>query len=716
MLSFKMQPGARIAIPERGSSLPPLHFHSTGPRHDVSFPSCVSAVVMEPRTARVFPWTRLPLHIQQRILSYAVLPGGPGTPLIVGDSDHSAHLRNVAVPILVALGSWSAYFNGARELYRDVLVDLGVHRRSSMNFLTSSRALRPRGMVVRLRMIVDIKKSLPLFDTGHTIRQSKGKLIKMNIPTALRCMKLHGRLSEVEFLVDGLGDTAEVEQGVPENYLPLAEIQLVGRSVLQVRDGQVASLSPGIRLDIKQGETVIAPAFLACRAWQSGFLPLFEDGTFQKGVSLGLILNSHQSDQRRSTGEDNGDSISRVDGASLMRYWLGGTIMELLDVTVQPSSWIDPFTLSTQRAETFDGPASSVTSHQSEPLPRESAVVDSIENENDISASPAKATDSSLQSVWKSGVADSEEPLSFLNQQRRPDDAHMGCSISHDSPGPSKGCNTPSEGGSLSDEVEMHTLHQRFGVGSKARENMSSPSRSRSSSSVRSVLIATVSSGMASPTSSSELEACWTNSQRSMSLGEYHHINLIAAFLTENSSESDQREEKAHEPSVLDVRTPREELSPGKQKHDAYTNIVIQDVPVGDNGCSSTSAANTAMQADREYDPTESSRQSFREPADATLQKVDETAPHTHRDATRLSISLETVGDQLGDQLSRPFVLHGAEPAVDAGKCATFTSVEEHAELSASSKKAAKKTRKTESKRRKRQAKLRAQGDSVNTG
>lgn len=587
---------------------------------------------MEPTTPAAFPWTRLPLHIQQRILSFAVLPDGPGTPLIVGDRHHSAHLRTVAVPMLLALGSWSGYFNAVRDLYRDVHVDLSVHRRSSLNFLTSYRALRPRGMVVKLRMIVNVKKSLPLFDTGHTIRQSKGKLIKMNIPTALRCMKLHGRLSEVEFLVDSLGDTAEVEKGVPENYLPMAEIQLVGRSILHVLDDKVASSSAGLRPDIGEAETVIAPAFLACRAWQSGFLPLFEDGTFQKGVSLGLILNGHQSDPKGSAGEDSGDSIFRVDGASLMRYWLGGTIVELLDETAQPSSWIDPFTLSTQRPENLDGVASSVASHQSELLPRRIAVVDSIENDNDIAASPDKATDSPVESAWKSRRAESEEPLSVLNQQRRPDNAQMGCSISHDAPGPSKSYNTPSEGESMSDEVEMRTLHRRFGVGSRVRENMSSPSRSRSSSPARSVLIATISSGMASPTSSSDLEACWLSSRRSVSLGEDHHINSIAAYLTGDSSESDQREEEAQQPPVQDVRTPQEDLS--SEKHAAYTNNV----------------------------------------------------------------------------------LNGVESAMDAGKCATSNPVEEHAKLSGSSKKAAKKTRKRETRRKKREAKSRAQGDDANTG
>lgn len=486
-----------------------------------------------------FPWTRLPQHIQQRILAHTLLPDGPGTPFIVGDPEHSTHLREVAVPLFIALGSWSAYFDGVRILYRAVYLDICVRRRSSLSFLTSHRALRPRSMVVKLRITIDIKKSLPLFDTGHTIRQSKGKLIKMNVPTALRCMKVHGRLCEVDFLIDSLAEASEAENEVPEYYLPLAEIQLVNQSVLQVCDDHVAAPNLGLRSDIRQADTVIAPAFLACRAWQSGFLPLFEHGAFQKGVSLGLVLSGHHSDHKRASRKDDGDVVCPIDGVSLMRYWIGGTIVELLDETLRPSCWTDPFTLSPQRAHVEA--SSRTANHQSEPLPHRNAVVKSIEDENNMAASANKATDSSLENAWRSGKLKCVETHRVMIPQRRPNEAHLEYSTNHDGPGLSKGYNTPSDDGSISDEVELRVLHQRFGVGSRVCESMSSVSHSSSGSPTSSVLI----DGIASTSSNLELEARSLISRMSVSLDVDYPADSSCACLTEDSSGSDQRGEEA---------------------------------------------------------------------------------------------------------------------------------------------------------------------------
>lgn len=496
-----MQPGEPIAIPERGGSLPPLHFHPSRPLNDVLLPSSPSAV-MNPSAPKRFPWTHLPGHIQQRILSCAILPDGSDTALIVGNPDHSTYLQKVAVPILLALGSWTGYCDAVCILYRNVQVNLCIHRRSSVTFLTSAHALRPRSMVVKLRMILDIKKSLPLFDTGHTIRQSKGKLIKINVPTALRCMKVHGRLSKVEFLIDSLAAMVEREQHVPEDYLPMAEIHLVNRGVLQMWDDCMASSSFGKRPSTRQAETVIAPAFLACRAWQSGFLPLFEDGTFQNGATLALLPNRNQDDRNRITGEDLGNTISRVDGANLMRFWLGGTIVELLDETVHPASWIDPFTLSNRRADDLDGIGRSIQNRQNDSSPREDAVGDSSEIENELPPPAAKAPDSPSESASTSGETGCEEQHGAMNLQKRLYGTRLGHSASHDAPGPSKGYNTPSDDGSVSDEVEMRNLHRRYGVGSRVRENTSSVSPSSSESPAHSALIG----GTASPSSESELD------------------------------------------------------------------------------------------------------------------------------------------------------------------------------------------------------------------
>lgn len=611
MLNLELQPEARIAMPERGSSLPSVRPHPSGPLHDVSPPDCLPDMVMEPRAPKRFPWAHLPQHIQQRILSHAVLPDGPGNPLVIGDPDHSAHLQKVAVPIFLALGSWSRYLNGVCVLYRDVHVDLCAHRRSSMNFLTSHRTLRPRGMVVKLRMSIDIKKSLPLFDTGHTIRQSKGKLIKMNVPTALRCMKLHWRLSELEILIDSLATTAEATQNVPENYLPLAEIQLVNRSVLQVFENHIDSLSVGKRPDVGEAETIIAPAFLACRAWQSGFLPLFEDGMFQGGVSLGLVLDGRRSDQKRTVDEDNG-RVSRIDGASLMRYWLGGTIVELLDETMQPSIWIDPFTLSVQRADDIGGAAFSVANLQSEPLSHENAVVDSIEYESNMAPSPSKTTDSSFEAAWKIEESESVEPHIVMSPRRRLDDA----------PKPSKGYNTPSEDRTPSDEVEMRTLHQRFGVGSKVHESMSSVSPSSSKSAAGSVQMG----GIASPSSNIDLGECCMVSRRSVSLGEDQNVDSSAACLTEDCG---------------------------------------HDVPT---------------RAKHACDPRKASCRSCEDRVDVEPHQVPVTPQRTHREAVKMNHSSETTDDQLSGSLT----LDRVESAAEVRKCGMFPPVDQDAESSVS--------------------------------
>lgn len=459
---------------------------------------------MDPRESKGFPWTRLPNLIQQRILSCAILPDGPDTTLIVGDPDHSIYLRKVAVPLLLSLGSWSGYCNATRILYSDVRLDLCMHRRSSVIFLTSGHALRPRNMVIKLRMVLDIKKSLPLFDSGHTIRQSKGKLIKMNIPTALRCMKVHGRLSEVEFLVDRKVATAKQEQRVPEDYLPMAEIQLVNRSVLQMLDDDTSSSSVAAGTSLGQVETLVAPAFLACRAWQSGFLPMFEDGTFQKGATLAIISRQHRYDQQQTTEDGVGDRISLVDGGALMRFWLGGTIVELLDETVHPSSWVDPFTLSSQRYDDLSCLGRSVENRQSHPWISEDAIADTIENEHEPPPLLTKAIHSSPESASTSGEAGTQGQDGAMNQQKGSYDLRLGYNASPLAAGGTKGYDTTSDDGSLSDEAEMRNLHQRYGVGSRIRQNKFSVSSSSSESPAHSMLIG----GTTSPSPDSELEAC----------------------------------------------------------------------------------------------------------------------------------------------------------------------------------------------------------------
>ncbi|KAK7736697.1 hypothetical protein SLS53_006906 [Cytospora paraplurivora] len=84
-----------------------------------------------------FAWSRLSQHLQQRVLSYALLPDGLDTPISIGVSEHRTHLNDTAVPIFLALGSWEAYNNAASIFYQHIHINLTLCPTSSMTFLTS---------------------------------------------------------------------------------------------------------------------------------------------------------------------------------------------------------------------------------------------------------------------------------------------------------------------------------------------------------------------------------------------------------------------------------------------------------------------------------------------------------------------------------------------------------------------------------------------------
>ncbi|KAK2608078.1 hypothetical protein N8I77_006713 [Diaporthe amygdali] len=719
MAVFEMRPGARIALPERSYSLPPLYLHSPEPLHAVSSSSSLPPVVMEPSPPRLFPWIHLPHQIRQRILSYAVLPDGPGTPLIIGKLDHGTHLRNVAVPIFLALGSWLAYVDAVPILYHEVHVNLSIHRRSSMVFLTSPVSPRPRGVVVKLRMYIDIKKSLHLFDSGFTIAQSKGKLIKMNVPTALRCMKVHGQLSKVEFLIDSLAATAEMEQRIPENYLPMAEIQLGSRGSLPVSGDCMASSSTGVRSDGKQAETVIAPAFLACRAWQSGILPLLEDGTFRQGASLGLVFGRQFSHQERIDGDDHEDSILRIDAASLMRYWLGGTIVELLDGTGQSSSWIDPFTLSPRHVEGLDG---SNINMASESRSHENVAVNSIEGENDMTPSPIKILESSLEPALTDDEDGEEESQSLLEPQSLLVDAQMEHRASHDDREASPSYDTPSEDGSASDEGEMRIFHRSFGVGSMAVENRTSVSPSHSRSSTNSALVTTITcGGIDPPTSNLEPEGRGMTSRRSMSLGDDLDANSVVGYLTDASSGPGPDDAESPETPPRQVTTPPERSSP-KEIND-YASPMIQSSPLNDSDCSPTGGAKRIEEAKQTGDMSEASRQLLSETLDASFRDANEITL-SHRKTTQASLAQEATRDLLKGLSvldiaeSEDVVEHRATTSSRLGREIDSDTAARLAAASAivasrAARREAKKAAKKEKKKRKREAKLRAEVDGV---
>ncbi|KAL1855255.1 hypothetical protein Daus18300_011161 [Diaporthe australafricana] len=634
---------------------------------------------MDLSAPKSFPWIRLPKHIQQEILSYVVLPDGPHKPLVIGNQDHRDHVQNGAVPIFLALGSWISYVDAMSILYREVHMDISVHRRSSVTFLTSPGFLGPRCMVSKLRMYFDIKKSLPFFDTGHTIAQSKGKLIKMNAPTALRCMKVHGRLSEVEFFIDNSAASA----GMGLNYLPMAEMQLVSRESFPVSGNCKTASGIGVRPNVAQAETVIAPAFLACRAWQSGFLPLLEDGAFQHGASLGLVFNGQDSDQGHNVGNDSGNLIVHVDGANLMRYWLGGTIVELLDGLGQHSSWIDPFTLAHRQAgipERNDVTAANPCIASSLD---EDAVIDSIELDNDRAPSPTKGLDSSLEASSRN------RGHSASHDDRRPSTKYQAYFVEADS----------------SDGEEISILHQRFGMGSSVRANRSPVSPSRSGSPKRAGVVPTCSDSTESP-SNQEFEVFGMVSQESVSLGEDHDVDSIGPYLTDSSG-PDPREEEAPETPKREVLASHERSSP---EIIGYKNATIQSLPTAEDGCASTSHTNKATKTGPERNISGASRRLLNETLNVRLRDASETAPTSLPQATRSGIPSSSSKD-LSKEASGLDIVESED--IVMGRKASLPRIDGQAESSAAARKIAKKAAKKEAKKKKREAKSRTIGDSV---
>lgn len=205
---FKARQEQPLDIASGSSSIPPSQLYSTEVSHTLSPTRCLSSLVehytptksSKPK-ADAFAWSRLPQHIRRDILAHALLPDGPDTPMIIGLPEHRAHLNTTALPIFLAMGSWEAYVNAASIFYQHVHLHLALFQESTGVFLTSPSTLRPRSLVVRMQLHFTIRKYMILFDMGYTISGSMGKLIKMNIPTALRSLRTHGRLEDVHLVI-----------------------------------------------------------------------------------------------------------------------------------------------------------------------------------------------------------------------------------------------------------------------------------------------------------------------------------------------------------------------------------------------------------------------------------------------------------------------------------------------------------------------------------
>ncbi|KAJ4413377.1 hypothetical protein N0V82_008593 [Gnomoniopsis sp. IMI 355080] len=207
-----------------------------------------------------------------------------------------------------------------------------------MHFLTSPTTLRLRSLVGKLQVRMDIEHDLCLFDEGWRSTTSVPEA-RVNVPTALHSMHIHGRLREVHFLLNVHEIIYERDQdsatttgrSMSAFYLPMARLQLADWEV-QVGDGPEFSSGPACR----PGREVIAPTFLASRAFQYGFLLLLREGVVGK-PSLGLEVIMRNGLSR----------IEEVDTGRIFKCWLGATISEVLSAARQSNviwdKWTDPF-------------------------------------------------------------------------------------------------------------------------------------------------------------------------------------------------------------------------------------------------------------------------------------------------------------------------------------------------------------------------------------
>lgn len=290
-----------------------------------------------------FLWVCLPEKIQHDILHHAFFPSDFGeAALVMGEPSHRKHLQATAIPILLGQGNWQAYTAAARVLYSEVHLALFRYPDAAMHFLTSPTTLRLRNFVCKLQTRMDIENDLHLFDEGWRSTSSPPEA-RVNIPAALHSMHIHGRLCEVHFLLNvpeilyqpnsDLSSGSMSKCAVPSYYLPMARLQLAHRGLHFGKPPM-----PSSTLASKPGREVIAPAFLAGRAFQHGFLPLFREGVVWKSdLSLEMVL------------EDDQSRVEGIDAARWFRYWLGTTLLEVLgDNTAWHFShceWVNPFTI-----------------------------------------------------------------------------------------------------------------------------------------------------------------------------------------------------------------------------------------------------------------------------------------------------------------------------------------------------------------------------------
>ncbi|KAK7736696.1 hypothetical protein SLS53_006905 [Cytospora paraplurivora] len=299
-----------------------------------------------------------------------------------------------------------------------------------------------------------------LFDTGYTVSESRGKLIQMNIPTALRSMKTHGRLGKVELLVPtGLpaGPRNGLNATIPGFYSPMARIQLASWASVASSDECLKSQEHYMR-----AEVVVAPAFLACRAFQSGLLPLLMDGVFDKKTKLGL-LSEDDAAEGDLAANDNSVATNPIDVDALVQYWLGATVVQLFDVSHVDCDWVDPFSFVVQIGEGTDEPIPA----ENEALPAGGETTQSREAEYELVSSPVKYISSDQDSDDDISSEDSSSGEEDARALHDTSDALRGGSQPEqlaDQGKPELSDDDTSSELSSTDEETFRALHKGFGV------------------------------------------------------------------------------------------------------------------------------------------------------------------------------------------------------------------------------------------------------------
>lgn len=338
-----MPQAIRPTLPARSSSLPPIHLScDQGGVSSISSIDPLNFVSVTKNDDGSFPWGRLPKELQQDILRHALLPAKLGTSaLVIGKPSHHAHMLSTAIPILLGQGSWEAYTAAAHILYSEAHLKLFSYPDAAMHFLTSPTTLRIRSLVSKLQIRMDIEHDLYLFDEGWRSKESAPEA-RVNIPTALYGMHNFGRLHEVHFMLNvpeiiyyrDADPVTMKECTVPSYYLPLARVQLAHR---EKQGWDVAGFYSTPTL--LPGREVIAPTFLAARAWQYGFLPLLKGGAIGKS-SFSLEVVS----------KDGKSRVEESDAEAVFRCWLGATILEVLTkqqaMNTARGKWVDPFAIA----------------------------------------------------------------------------------------------------------------------------------------------------------------------------------------------------------------------------------------------------------------------------------------------------------------------------------------------------------------------------------